>query len=144
MLKSATVTLTDAQIKALPTTAIELVAAPGAGKMLIPMLVIGVLDNVAGGYGNFHSPNCLIYVATGSAGISDSFLANEDTVWGTPEGVQVLQFNLLAGSFAVADVPQLENQPVKLTALNFGAGNLTGGNAANSLQVSVYYVEVTL
>src|SRR5690349_10264519 len=47
-----TVVLTDAQIKALPTTAVEILPAAPEGKIYLPTWGFGVLDNSAGAYSN--------------------------------------------------------------------------------------------
>src|SRR5687768_4998077 len=63
---TATVTLTDAQIKALPTTSVQLIAAPGANKYIFVHGVSLVANIVTdGSYTNMSSPsNIGVYYST--------------------------------------------------------------------------------
>ena len=54
------VILTDAQIKALPTTAVTIVPAPGIGKLIIPQVAIARMNWTAD-YDNIDSV-CALYV----------------------------------------------------------------------------------
>lgn len=59
----ATVTLTNAQIKALPTTGIVLVAAPGSGKVIQPLLVTLFAKTTDGAYTGIDANASLSVVA---------------------------------------------------------------------------------
>jgi hypothetical protein len=37
-------------------------------------------------------------------------------------------------------IPDVDNQVIRISMDNNGSGNLTGGNAANTLRVTLYYV----
>ena len=140
--KSATVTLTDAQIKALPTTQVGIVAAPGAGKVLFPVQWLIVADTRAGAYTNLDAaisgPNlgwpsepAQLFSAAASAVILTT-VANKISAWEN-----------LADSGG-DNLGNLEDQPLVIGIGNGASGNLTGGNAANSLQVTVFYLEVSI
>jgi len=136
---SATVTLTDAQIKALPSGNVEIIAAPGTGKYLYVNQVAFAL-NIVGAYTNvtINIPPQLWY-KTSEVGIVDSTL--DDFAFTTPDKYGTLLNTYPQGYFASADI---ENRAIELNISNTGAGNFTGGNAANTLKVTVYYVVVDL
>lgn len=159
VVQSASVTLTNAQVLALPTTAIQLVAAPGAGKILVPLLAWFYVNWTAD-YTNIDASAALgIEYGTTLASALATFQEATDF------GNQVS--NLLAdgashaavmgpGDFAsstggavsgrgqFADDPGVVNAALNVYANNAPSGNFTGGDAANTIQVTVYYNTLTL
>jgi hypothetical protein len=152
-LRVTTVTLTDAQVKALPTTPITLVAAPGSGQRIVPLL-IDLLGSFAGGaYTNIDTTDAALVAQLGGVDIS-SRVANNSTesltdlssLLGTAAKTQatLVQWaptDVALGSVAhaVAAATTLINAALTLTVDNNGAGVLTGGNGANTLKATVFY-----
>lgn len=140
-----TVELTDAQIKALPVTSIQIVAAPGAGKMIHYISGQLTSDTTEGEYANIHA-DAIIGFDAGYA-VSNTIDENPSSKvsallqYGDPATVP----QLTAITTPVVDeVNTLENKPLKLVFNNNGADDLTGGNAANTLKVTVIYAIVDL
>jgi len=148
-LSRATVTLTDAQIKALPTTAVELVAAQGAAKLIVPLSAV-VQFNYTDAYTNIAATAALFIQVGGNVGlatldeaagngVTSLFDSGEDYTAILPQKGFVSgtsTYGTVRASLEVAE----QNLSVKMT--NAAQGALTGGNAANTLRVSVYYVVV--
>jgi hypothetical protein len=162
---SASLTLTDAQIKALPTTPVQIVAAPGAGRFLVPLGAWLIADTRAGAYTNFNAGSgatpfassvfaawdaVAINVALGPA-IVDQFLT------GTARSIAYLSvasgnLQLVGGSLAAngglvyssaSDASTgYDNAALLLVGENDAKGNFTGGNAANTLKATLFYVVV--
>lgn len=142
LLHQATITLTHAQIKALPTTPVQIVVAPGAGAVVL--LVAAMLrSNFAVAYTNVAGTFTLATdKAEGSqrAGWSALGTANSTT----------RQVRLWAGaSFgSIDDSGGFEPDAVAIEnkALEFyvdgGSGDYTAGDAANTLTVSATYLLV--
>lgn len=147
------VTLTDAQIKALPTTPFDLLPAPGAGKIIQFLGAVLNWDFAAGQYTNRNADCVLLAALNGWAGTAASNFSNleEFNVGGR---VSLMQF-LSAFNFNQSSGPWTNyahwtdntsnpssayiNTPLQLMVDNAGSGNFTGGNAANSLKVTVTY-----
>lgn len=134
----ATATLTAAQIRALNVTPILFVAAPGAGKVLVPLFCYGLWNYVGPNplTGGFPQSSISIqYNATDTAiqfsGIA--FVSATSTVysWGTQNTLAV------NGGIAKATV-----QNTGLSFRNPGAA-FTGGDTS-TLNVSMAYVTITL
>jgi len=147
---STSVTLTDAQIKANPSTAIEVVPAPGADKVILFMGGVA-LWSISGGaytgvdatsryfltYGDWlHEASTVAKPPTNATNRID-ILTQGPYVLGQVDWEDYLTSNpTSAGLFIV-------NEPLKVYMSN-GSGDLGGGNAANTLKVTVYYVVVDL
>lgn len=160
LVKPSATTLTDAQIKALPTTAVTLIAAPGSGKRIRPLSVSYLFDTSAGAYTNINATYADVHLELGSD------YAGYGPVKDTAASPALTQFTDVLGTAAdrIYDqaIPpqkgnddggggfyvittgfgnrnQQENAALKIVIDNNGSGNLTGGNAANTLKVIVYY-----
>lgn len=153
MIHQATISLTDAQIKALPTTPVEAVPAPGAGKMLIPLSVVVHVDGVGGAYDNIDLADGYIALAWNGA-VDAVYLALTDGTLGQVFNLLGAATNCLVivppnseyssvylstgGPHNTRLISEVVNQGLDIYAFN-SLGNFTGGDAANSMKVTVLY-----
>lgn len=135
----ASVELTDAQIKALPTTGIEIIAAQGSGKGIIVISGLAKLNSSGGAYGNVTANALIIQGSTMPFNVKQlQFLGvGLDDSAGVYYGYSS-PFN--DTNYAPPD--QIDNVGISIKSQN--TGDFTGGNAANILEVTIYYVVVDL
>ena len=127
---AAVVVLTHSQIATLPTTPIELVPAPGDGKVIVPLLVT-VSWNFQQPYTNINT----IFTATefgwGNHGYS-----------GINASQQIYTTNLtgkIAESNTVFAPISSWNTPFNIWITNANLGNFTGGDPSNTMTIKVEY-----
>lgn len=147
------VPLTDADIKASPSGAFELVPAQGAGTILtLHRATLKLTVNVAYTNIDFY---CWAGLQVGPMNVSN-YLTDEtgpaptqfSLYFGTPL-FSLIEFLPLSipdiasywgmGVNAWGDYTTVENQPLTLNVDNNGAGNLTGGDASNEGELTLYY-----
>lgn len=153
--------LTNADLKALPTTPLTFGPNPGAGFYLSAVRGWFRLNSLAGAYTNVNADawvnvhtldwqvDTLSYLlngnGTGNTRCSDLFAVAVKGTWNilpfaSGSGADGLQFAADWGfGTGLVDRVAAENQPFELYFDNNGAGNLTGGNAANGAEVIVLY-----
>ncbi len=156
MLQSATVTLTDAQIKALPTTPVALVAGV-VNRIVVPTQ--GVLSKAfAASYTNIGADAYLEVVtqsnwdvldlllnvsATGRTDLTNWLTAGQALHFLSPlpqaELLPGLHTNLATFEYGAGDVAA----PIVLK-LSGNPGDLTGGDPANQLAITVFFLTVAL
>lgn len=152
-----TVTLTNAQIKALPTTPVviipstETLAYSGTPtKLFLPFIHAIILNTSAGGYTNV-DVTAQFVLAFGSDWSAD--IARSQLIQGFLTATKFSFIPLLTENSAVSGkaLPEpsgltdgLQDNAVALAMTNGAAGNLTGGNVVNSMQVIVHYIEVII
>ena len=145
-----TVTLTDAQIKALPTTPFEIIAAQGAGKIIRWLGAWIVLNNSAGGYVAIGLPILqLCYLVSPSVIEASGFV---DVLGTLPvAGIHSAPIPPLSSfndaesylSWGPTDTGDLiVNAGLGIGDIYNGLADYTGGNAANTLKVTVLYTIV--
>lgn len=125
--------LTNAQIKALPTTPIEIIPAPGAGKIIVPISAFLHLKTTVA-YASFDVllSFSLIRGTAGSPLFVHTFA--DDLLDSTAN----TNGNMLEVTVNDADA-DVVNKALNLKVDNGSTGDFTGGDAANFLSVSVLY-----
>lgn len=159
IVRRTTTTLTNAQILALPTTERTIIAAQGAGTRAVLLRADCVLNAAAGAYTNISADAYFFAITYAPAGgwVDSNYLANDSTLpityFSTVFGAAKLsQFSLDSYCWAEpvngwGNIPVSHdwtggaptNQPWVLQISNAALGNLTGGNAANTLVVNAYW-----
>jgi len=150
-LLSATVELTNAQIIALPSTGVELVAAQGSGK-IINVVSCYCVTNFASVYTGTTdaSLNLMMGLAYVNSTFPDWAGALETT---TRKGLKLPENSYSAGGGSFAgetiglmstNLTNLEDEALVLKDDYSGLSDYGGGNAANTLKVTVFYTIVDL
>jgi hypothetical protein len=164
VIKKKEVTLIDSQIKALPTTPVDIIPAPGAGKAII---VFGgsIKFNIVAGYTNVSASVGTGVTQLDLVGFGVVPSDNVNTITNNNQNIRI-KLSLLSFNFQDTDhdvvngvssagftksVSDLNlNEALKLYCYNVtqnndtDLGNFTGGNAANTLKVTVFYSIVDL
>lgn len=145
---SASVILNNDQIKALPTTPVTLVPAPGAGKVIQLISAVWIC-NFQAPYGNFATEVCTGQMSVNNRSVSSIYDENQNGALGSTGTPYLMfsQYQLADGVQTLTcwpdDASGLENKPLTMYFLN-NDSNFTGGDPANTIKVDVYYVVVDL
>ncbi len=147
--QSATVTLTDAQIKALPTTPVTVIAAPGAGKAVVPLLATFASNFTAGAY-TAHGEDVFLALflrtVNGETAVSTYAPASAKFTNATATVHMVGP----AAELGTGDLdgvivgPSIDVNDAVEVVLSGWTQDFTGGDAANTLTVTVVYIVVDL
>lgn len=150
-MKSITISLSDAQIKTLPTAPVQILPAPGVGKMYNVFQAVLNWDFTAGAYTASPDSSWQLYLADSFVNMSNvqpalSPLSN------AVKGMLQLGAPYMQADGSPTFSPSIVGQPVVnlgaipvenkalLIADTWGSvANYTGGNAANTLKIKVYY-----
>lgn len=142
----ATITLNNAQIKALPSTPVEILPAPGEGKVILPIGMVFVLDCSAGAYDNVANASPQLFSGASSQALST---AKPSLAW-APGAVSVRaivsggEFYVLSGAFdgSVSGDGGLEiNAALTLKDL-WNGSDYTEGHDDNTLKIFLLFIVV--
>lgn len=151
VVQKASITLTDAQIKTLPTAPRDIVAAPGAGKIIVPISAMVILNTTAGAYtgvtdasfqlsmqGTYVSAPVIAQASLLDTGINilPMLIPIAENGTGAFDGTVVTRNNAIQGDW--------ENKPLQIFDFYAGIGNYGGGNSANTMKVLVSYIIVDI
>jgi hypothetical protein len=158
-IQTATVTLTDAQIKTLPTVsqiiipalglgkAIWADAALGGGRVLFQSHIVQPYTNISSDASVFFAIANNTFAAFGgpTEGYRSATGMLSNLLGVTGENYQFLSSLASTGEGDINSQPNSEIDNIAL-AMDFdnALGNLTGGNSANTLKITVDYTVITL
>lgn len=164
-IRVVTVTLTDAQIKALPTTPIVLVAAPGVGKSVVPLDYFLVMKASAS-YTNISEAFPWLAIRYTDHTPASGFIGDDNSIGSPAVVTQFTEFFAFgsgekryrlpnayyddrgnAGGWGLITDPTgngSNNSAIEIYIDNGSNGNLTGGNGANTLAVAATYLVLEL
>jgi hypothetical protein len=134
--RKKTVTLTDAEIKALPTTFKDVLPAQGATSLIVPMCFVMTLDSLAGAYGNINSPILLEVMGSPSGNLYNPVsLATLSGFFNDDQEAQIIQpiNTQINGGY------DIRNDKLMIRVSNGELGNFTGGHANNSATFTTFY-----
>jgi hypothetical protein len=141
VVESDWVTIGNAAILTLPTTPVEIVAAPGAGFMLKFWGAELIVDTTTQPYGNIDAAANMSFQLHNGARVSTILNEASDFYIGDTflaEGVYKVYFT--AADPPVRDfLSSFENAALDFRINNGGSGNLTGGDPANSARIKAFY-----
>ncbi len=161
-IRRVSVALTDAEIKALPTSSKLILAAQGAGFIVVPQFFLVQIRAAAGAYTNIHASSSARFETATTNKLVSGYIANDagttpvlsqmTQLFGNASNRQLLltadffTVNESAGWSTFGDVQiigDLENRDIQFAVSNTG-GNFTGGNAANTGRILMYYTVETI
>lgn len=138
MLHSSVLQLNHSQILTFPDNSYSLAPAPGIDKINIPISFLIRTHIISSGYGNINA-GALLQIQYSGKAIStnirslglDSAPSNNFAAFSSPfvDALDIME-----------QTATQVNQPIQLSAFNFGDGNFTFGNAANTLTVGITYL----
>lgn len=150
------VILNDSQIKSLATAPIELVPAPSVGKSIFPLSAIisthfsggayvadgdGVLEITLNNYAILDNiPNDSFR----SLALLTQFLTGNAVLFLKPQQEFISSYNEYWKSAQFRSAALVENVPLMLDIDNQDAGDLTGGDAGNSMVITTFYIIIDL
>lgn len=137
-----TLSLTDAQIKALPTAApLLFIPAPGAGKRTLVKFGQWRATTSSGAYANLHA-TAKLRLVYGNNIIEASYPVGPTPLAALLGTAGVKSVPMHYWEEGASDVTIVENVAINISIDNFGNGDLTGGHASNILKVSAWHVTI--
>lgn len=156
-IRQLSITLTDAEVKTLPTASVELIPTPGTNRFILVFFAHAHLEWIAD------------YTNIDAASLINLTIGTSETVWplrqsigsgvsallagGGPDGTHAFFSPRFAAGAAHSDSfsatsnlydADIVNLPLTISLNNGGAGNLTGGDAGNALKVTLLYTIIDI